>query len=219
MAKDSNCSNDEASDGVETHFAQRASMTLRRAKLVCQSGEYLCLIRDVSELGVGLGFMHEVPPEPRTLLQLANDLTYPIERVWTGQRQAGYRFGGDITVNEFLREQSPHAARPLRLSIPGMVRLRDGHKHHDARLIDLSCEGAKIASPADIPIGRLFSFELDGLPVQLAQMRWTESGRYGLKFQQPIETEELAACALHQQPFERDRSSGFARLLAKARAA
>ena len=95
----------EARTGVDARLAKRASLLLRRAKLVCQTGEYLCLIRDVSELGVGLGFLHDVPPEPRTLLQLANDRTYPIERVWTGQRQAGYRFGGSVTLEEFLRER------------------------------------------------------------------------------------------------------------------
>ena len=57
--------------GAENRQSHRASLMLRRAKLVCQSGEYLTLIRDVSEKGIGLGFLHDVPPEPRTLLQLA----------------------------------------------------------------------------------------------------------------------------------------------------
>ena len=205
--------------GTETHYSRAASLLLRRAKLVCEQGEYLCLIRDVSELGVGLGFLHDVPPEPRVLLQLANDLIYPVERIWTGKRQAGYRFGGEMTVDAFLREQTPHKPRALRLTIPGMVRIGEGRSHTDARLIDISCEGAKIASPADYLQNRLLSFELDGLPTQLAQVRWSEGGRHGLKFQTPLDTEELALCALHLQPFSANRSSGFNRLLAKARAA
>ena len=204
---------------AEARQAKRASLMLRRAKLVCESGEYLCLIRDVSELGVGLGFMHTVPPEKRTLLQLANDLTYPVERVWTGQRQAGYRFGGEITVDEFLREQSPHPVRPLRLNMTGTVRLQDGRQKIDARLVDLSCEGAKIATQAVFTVGRLMTFELPGLPPQLAQVRWSEDSRHGLKFQHPVETEELAACAMHLQPFDQTRPTGFSKLLRKARAA
>ena len=208
-----------APGGTETHYSRAAALMLRRAKLVCETGEYLCLIRDVSELGVGLGFMHDVPPEPRTLLQLANDLTYPVERIWTGKRQAGYRFGGEITVESFLREQSPHQVRPLRLSIPGTVRIDEGRKHTDVRLLDISCEGAKIASQADYAQSRLLGFNLEGLPPQLAQVRWSEGGRHGLRFQHPLSTEELALCALHLQPYGRGRSNGFARLLAKARAA
>lgn len=205
--------------GEEARGAKRASLLLRRAKLVCQTGEYLCLIRDVSTLGVGLGFAHPVPPEKRILLQLANDLTYPIERVWTGQRQAGYQFGGEITVEEFLREQSPHPSRPLRLNMTGNVRIQDARQRIDARLVDLSCEGAKVASQAELKLGRLITFELDGLPAQLAQVRWSENGRYGIQFQHPIDTEELARCALHLQPFDQTRSTGFAKLLRKARAA
>ena len=219
MVQMSDPNNGAATGGTETHYSRAAALMLRRAKLVCESGEYLCLIRDVSELGVGMGFLHDVPPEPRVLLQLANDLTYPVERIWTGKRQAGYRFGGEITVNAFLREQAPHAPRPLRLTIPGTVRINEGHKLTDARLIDISCEGAKIAGPTDYVQNRLLSFELDGLPVQLAQVRWSEGGKHGLKFQQPLDTEELALCALHLQPFGRGRSTGFNRLLAKARAA
>lgn len=199
--------------------AKRASLLLRRAKLVCQSGEYLCLIRDVSELGVGLGFLHDVPPEPRTILQLANDLTYPVERVWTGQRQAGYRFAGEITINEFVQEQSPFPARPLRLTISAIARIQDGRNLHDARLIDLSSNGAKLSSSAEFEQGRLICLELEGLPVQLGQVRWCDGNRLGIKFQHPLETEELARCAMQLQPFDQIRSGGFARLLAKARAA
>ncbi|WP_299196086.1 PilZ domain-containing protein [uncultured Erythrobacter sp.] len=199
--------------------AHRASLMLRRAKLVCQSGEYLCLIRDVSELGVGLGFMHDVPPEPRTLLQLANELTYPIERVWTGKRQAGFRFGAEVTLDEFLRENSQFESRPLRLQMSAPVRLGEGRDVYDARLLDLSCEGAKFTSSVELPEGKLVTFDLEGLPPQLGQVRWVEGKRHGLRFQQPVTTEELAACALHLQPFDQTRSRGFSQLLAKARAA
>jgi hypothetical protein len=99
------------------------------------------------------------------------------------------------------------------------VRIGEGRNINDARLIDLSCEGAKIATAVDVPAGRLLTFELDGLPTQLAQVRWSEDRRHGLKFQHPLDSEELAHCALHHQPFDRTRSNGFARLLAKARAA
>jgi hypothetical protein len=205
-----------ATDMRQSH---RASLLLRRAKIVCQSGEYLTLIRDVSENGVGLGFLHDVPPEPRVLLQLANDVTYPIERVWTEKRQAGYRFGCTVNLDEFLGERTPHAARPIRLNVPGTARIQDARTVLDARLLDLSCDGAKIACPGSIRESGLITFELTGLPPQLAQVHWAEGGRYGIGFQHPLDTEELALCALHLQPFGRERPSGFAKLLAKARAA
>ncbi len=192
---------------------------LRRAKLVCQSGEYLTLIRDVSEEGIGLGFMHDVPPEERTILQLANGMTYPVERMWAQSRQAGYRFGCTITLDEFLREETPHPVRPLRLNVEGTARVQDGRSVVDIRLLDLSCEGAKIESHDDIRTRGLVSFELPGMSPRLAQVRWNEGEKYGLQFQHPLESEELAHCAMRLQPFGDTKKSRFAKLLAKARAA
>ena len=199
--------------------SHRASLMLRRAKLVCQSGEYLTLIRDVSQEGIGLGFLHDVPPETRTILQLANGMTYPVERVWAQSRQAGYRFGCTITLDEFLREETPHPIRPLRLNIEGTARIQDGRTAMDATLLDLSCEGAKIKGHEDIRSRGLVSFELPGLSPRLAQVRWNKEEYYGLQFQHPLDTEELADCAMRLQPFGDMRKSRFARLLAKARAA
>lgn len=210
---------DRASEGQAQRQSHRASLMLRRAKLVCQSGEYLCLIRDVSEKGIGLGFLHDVPPEPRTLLQLANGMTYPVERVWAQSRQAGYRFGCTVTLEEFLREESPHPARPLRLNVEGEARIQDGRAAMQARLVDLSCEGAKVVSEDDVRARGLISFELPGMSPRLAQVRWNEGGHYGLQFQHPLESEELAHCAMSLQPFGDMRKSRFAKLLAKARAA
>lgn len=199
--------------------SHRASLMLRRAKLVCQSGEYLTLIRDVSEKGIGLGFLHEVPPEPRTLLQLANGMTYPVERVWAQSRQAGYRFGCTITLDEFLREDSPHPVRPLRLNMEGQACVQDGRAAMEASLVDLSCEGAKIICEDDLRSQGLISFELPGMAPQLASVRWNDGDHFGLQFQHPLSTEELAACALTLQPFGDAKKSRFAKLLAKARAA
>lgn len=209
----------DATVRTDVRQSKRAALMLRRAKLVCQSGEYLCLIRDVSELGVGLGFLHAVPPEPRTLLQLANDLTYPIERVWLGKRQAGYRFGCEVALDDFLREQGPHQNRPLRINIAATAVVREGRDTYTAKLLDLSSEGAKIESELAHEPGRLVSLEVDGMAPQLGQVRWSEDDRLGLRFQHPLSSEELAACALHHQPFGQTRPAGFNSLLAKARAA
>ena len=211
--------NGSAAHPDDARQAHRASLMLRRAKLVCQSGEYLTLIRDVSQDGIGLGFLHDVPPEKRTILQLANGMTYPVERVWAQSRQAGYRFACTITLDEFLREETPHPIRPLRLCIEGTARVQDARTVMDTELVDLSCEGAKIKAHDDIRTRGLLSFELAGMSPRLAQVRWNTDEYYGLQFQHPLDSEELAHCAMQLQPFGDTRKSRFAKLLAKARAA
>lgn len=209
----------DTNTGEDARQAKRSELALRHAKVVCQSGEYLALIRDVSELGVGLVFLHEVPPEERIILQLANELTYPIERVWCGKRQSGYRFGCEVDVNEFVDEQSAHEKRALRVKASGEVRIVEGRTDAIGQLLDISCEGAKFSAETRHVPQRLLSFEVAGLAPQLGQIRWQDAGCFGLKFQHPLTAQELADCLLHLQPYARAEPCEYTSMLSKACAA
>ena len=199
--------------------AERIEMALRPAKLVCQSGEYLCQIRDVSALGVGMAFLHAVPPEPRMILQLASGHTYPVERVWLGKRQAGFRFAADVSIAEFLDDGGAKDSAPLKLKLVAPAQVVDGRKQIFAAISQLGCEEVRIKSETELAFNRLLAFEIDGLTRQLGEVRWKDGDQYGLQFQHPLSLEELARCALHLQPFGTSFPSGFAGLLSAARAA
>lgn len=209
----------EEATGAEHRAAQRKSAMLRIAKVVCHTGEYVCLIRDLSELGIGLSFLHEAPPEPRIILQLTNGLTYPLERVWAGKRQAGYRFGSEISLEEFLREESPFESRPVRLDITADARITDGRTITRVRLIDISREGAKFESDGIHPEKRLVSFEALGLPQRLGQIRWQNGKQFGMRFQHPLEIQELATMAVRSQPLDAPTADRLYGALDKVRAA
>ncbi|QUL37131.1 PilZ domain-containing protein [Erythrobacter sp. JK5] len=199
--------------------ATRKSAMLRIAKVVCEAGEYVCLIRDLSELGIGLSFLHEAPPEPRIILQTTNGLTYPLERVWAGKRQAGYRFGSEISLNDFLHEESPYENRPIRLEIAAQARITDGRTITRVRLLDISREGAKFESEGLHPQDRLVSFEALGLPQRLGQVRWQTGTQFGMQFQHPLTIEELAVTAIRLQPFDPRLPDRLAGALENSRAA
>ena len=99
------------------------------------------------------------------------------------------------------------------------MRVQDGRGAMEAVLVDLSCEGAKLVCEDDIRTRGLISFELPGMTPQLASVRWNEGDHFGVQFQHPLSTEELARCAMLLQPFGDAKKSRFAKLLAKARAA
>jgi hypothetical protein len=182
---------------------------LRSAKVVCQAGEYVCLVRDVCEDGVLLSYLHEVPPEARIILALANAQTYPVERTWSADNQAGYRFAGSMALEEFLHESAPFSLRPVRLTIPASARILDGATTLTALLRDISTHGASFACDRAMDAGRLISFQLGGLPQQLAEIVWSKPGddadgmstHIGIQFRQPLTLRELAAVSLRLQPF------------------
>lgn len=196
---------------------------LRSAKVVCQTGEYPCLIRQASELGIVLKFLHLCPPEPRIILQLTNALTYPIDRLWTSQSEAGYRFGSGISIDEFLHEASDFEHRPVRLNVTTRARIIDGRNTYEVHLCDLSREGAGLAfAPTQRNIhlaARLVSLRIDGLPEQLAEIAWQDDLTAGLRFLHPISLQQLADVALSLHPFVMPKPRPMTAALANARAA
>lgn len=186
---------------AEQRAAPRSSLMLRTAKVVCQSGEYLCLVRDVSASGAGLRFFHAVPPEPRIFLELADGQIHPIERVWARENEAGYRFAAEIDVAEFITEHSdhPHRAIRLRLERPALVSV-DGHDVQ-ATLRDISRTGARIVAQQSWPLQAFVRLELAGLPIRYGHVRWREGTAHGIVFQNAMPLGDLALQLLALQPF------------------
>ncbi len=178
----------------------RHTLMLRTAKVVCQSGEYVCLVRDVSASGVGLRFFHDVPQEPRIFLELANGALYPIERSWSDHGDAGYRFAAPVALEDFLSEASQfaHRAVRLRLKVPVLLTV-DGHDFR-AMLADVSRCGAKLAIDRRLPQGAFARFDAVGLPLRFGHIRWRQNHDHGIAFQEPIALEELARCLHTLQP-------------------
>ncbi|QIQ87347.1 PilZ domain-containing protein [Erythrobacter sp.] len=185
----------------ERRSAPRGRLVLRIAKLVCQSGEYPCVVRDVSLSGAGLAFFHDVPPEERVILQLSNGATFPVERVWSGAGRAGYRFAVPVAEEDFIASDAEFGHRPLRLAIRAAATVIDGRERAEARLLDLSAEGAKIAVAGPYASGRVVSLALPGHDPRLAEVRWAGEGEAGVRFFEPLSTAQLAALALALQPF------------------
>ncbi|MGE0284318.1 MAG: PilZ domain-containing protein, partial [Rhizobiaceae bacterium] len=95
--------------------AQRFTLLIRTAKLVCESGEFLCVIRDVSETGLRLKLFHHLPQDRHLALELANGEVYFVEKVWERDGHAGFRFAAPIDVQGFIAEVSPFPRRQVRL--------------------------------------------------------------------------------------------------------
>jgi hypothetical protein len=196
---------------IDLRAAPRSSLMLRSAKVVCQSGEYLCLVRDVSASGAGLRFFHAVPPEPRIFLELANGQIHPVEQVWARGQEAGYRFASPVDVAEFIAERSdnPHRAIRLRLESPALVTV-EGHDCL-ATLHDISRTGARLEAGYGWPLQAFVRIELAGFPIRYGHVRWREGTTHGIVFQNAMPLGDLALHLLALQPFaEQQGDNGWA---------
>lgn len=186
---------------AELRAAPRSSLMLRVAKVVCQSGEYPCLVRDVSAGGVGLRFFHNAPPESRIFLELANGRIHPIERVWTNRNEAGYRAAAEIDVDEFIAERGDSPSRAIRFRLERPVLVTIGNRESRARLLDISCSGARLKADAQWPLQAFVRFSFAEFPVRYGHVLWRNEMEHGIVFQDAMALDELAWRLLAVQPF------------------
>ena len=173
----------------------RFTILIRSAKLICESGEYLCIVRDVSETGVRLRLFHPMPPEKHVSLELATGDTFMAEKVWEDDDQAGFRFLDPIELQHFISETGPYPKRPvrLRLEFPAIITTDGGSSV--AMVRNISRQGARIDTTRLLALGQTVKVDADGLPELYATVCWRSTPSYGLVLQQVFTFEELAMLA------------------------
>jgi hypothetical protein len=185
----------------EMRDAPRFSLVMRTAKLLCESGEYICIVRDISATGAKLRLFHDIPPDTHLYLELANGQRYAMERMWHDGDHVGFRFASPIVVSEFVEETSDHKRRPLRLGLQRSALLTGGGRDWRAMMVNLSQQGAGIEASGEIPVGQLVRFEVPGLPLRFGHVCWRRKFAHGLAFQNAFRLDELARLAFDLQPF------------------
>lgn len=179
--------------------APRFTLLIRSAKIVSASGEFLCIVRDVSASGVRLRMFHALPAEPQVTLELASGEQFLIERVWEGGDHAGFRFTDAIDVHRFIAEASPYPRRPLRLRIEFPAILAVDGVAHPVMVRDLSRQGARIEIAGLLAVGQRIKLEAQHLPTLIGNICWRSTPAYGVVFQQMFAFEELALLAAKLQ--------------------
>ncbi len=188
--------------GSEQREGVRQRLMMRVAKLRCRSGEYACILQDVSERGARLRMFHEHPPETHMFLELGDDALYAVERRWSEGDQAGFLFSSEIETDEFIKEISPRKRRPVRLRVQHAVAIVANSERSSAVLLNLSAQGACIEAGRQLAVGTLLRLEIDGAPGRFAHVCWRNEYRHGLAFQDAMALGQFAELALALQPFE-----------------
>ena len=131
----------------------RLSLLIRTAKIVTDLGEFLCIVRDMSDGGVRLRFFHPLPDAGTIRLVLANGDAIPIEKAWESGGHAGFRFAGKVDVQAFIAEAGRFPKRPLRIEaeFPGTVTV-DGLPSR-ATVLNISRQGARIECAHALSLG------------------------------------------------------------------
>lgn len=179
----------------ELRAAPRFTLLIRSAKIISPSGEFLCIVRDVSSSGVRLRLFHPLPPGSLVTLELASGEHFAMEKVWESEDHAGFRFVDEIDVHRFIAEASPYPRRQLRLRIDFPAILTVDGIASPVMVRDLSRQGARIECDELLAVGQKVKLEAKGLPTLISNVCWRSSPAYGLVFLQLFTFDELARLA------------------------
>ena len=188
--------------GKERRSGRRFTLVLRAGKLICDAGEFLCVLRDVSERGLRARLFHPLPECAAYEVECGSGARFPLEPVWSRGGDMGFRFAaGAIDIRALLAEQGPFPKRSIRLRLGEAlpVRLSGDDGARLARLDDISQHGARIQVPGGLALGEKVRLEAEGLPVLHARVRWRRGKQCGLVFQEGFRLDDLAALVARLQ--------------------
>lgn len=192
-------------DGFDEKRVQpRFALLLRSAKLVSSCGEFLCIVRDVSESGAKLRIFHPVVAGEELSLEITSGERFAVEKVWEKEGEAGVRFTDAIDVMRFVAEAGPFPKRPVRIRLNHPATLSYADSTAAAIIHDLSRQGAKIETEQRLAIGQSLRLQGDYLPEFEATVCWRRHPHYGLVFRQLMSMEELALRVHDVQTQKRD---------------
>lgn len=186
---------------VERREGVRQRLLMRVAKLRCGSGEYPCVMHDVSETGTRLRMFGGHPVDTHMYLEMANGELFALERRWIEGDYAGFRFSSAIDVEDLILEPTDGARRPVRLRIGTEAHVIVDGVRRVANLVDLSRQGACIDPGTPFPVGSTLKLELPGHAPRFGYVCWRRHNRHGVAFQESFTFEQLSQLAIALQPF------------------
>jgi hypothetical protein len=189
--------------GDELRAAPRFTLLIRAAKLVSAQGEFVCVIRDVSETGVSVRLFHALPGCKDFALHMPAGAVYEITSVWQRDNEAGFTFEQAVEVERLVNESSDYPKRGLRLGLCFPVTINTLTGSHEAVVENLSQQGARITCDSLLAIDqtvRLVAPGLSGRNRELrAKVRWRRDQNYGLVFDDTFTLGDFARLAAQLQ--------------------
>ena len=195
MARRKSAVSGPAAAPTNQRAAQRFTLILRAGKLLTGSGEYLCVLRDVSSGGLRLRLFHPLTLPPSLKIELAGGEQYQLDLAWQDGEQAGFRFAqSPVDTDRLLEEAGPFPKRSIRLRLhqPVAVALRSDGPAVQAQLQDISQFGAALSCAERLAIGQQLELDAPGLGRLAARVRWRRGELYGLVFEQSYRLDGLA---------------------------
>lgn len=188
---------------AEQRAAPRFTLLIRAAKLSSAQGEFVCVIRDVSETGVSVRLFHALPSCQQFELHMPGGSVYLIDRVWNRDNEAGFTFTVPVDIARLIHESGDYPKRGLRLGLCFPVKLSTLTQACEAVVENLSQQGARFECGALLAIDQTVRIETPDASGAMrevrAKVRWRRGRHYGVVFDDTFGLGEFARLAARLQ--------------------
>ncbi|ABC64586.1 PilZ domain-containing protein [Erythrobacter litoralis] len=182
----------DSAEPAEQRAAPRYTLMLRQARLLTAQGQFLCVVRDISQTGVRVKIFHPLPACTDVRLEIIEARPIPLEQVWANDEEAGFRFAGPIDLAAFLAHDPQFPRRQFRVDLDVPIQVSSGLVRVEATSINISQQGACIRSPASFARFQLVKMESEILPTVHAKVLWRQGKVHGLVFEDTFTFREFA---------------------------
>lgn len=189
--------------GEELRAAPRFTLLIRAAKLVSAQGEFVCVIRDVSETGVSVRLFHALPGCKHFALHMPGGALYEITAVWQRDNEAAFSFDQPVEVARLINEAGEYPKRGLRLGLCFPVTVATLSHRFEGVVENLSQQGARIACDGLLAIDQTVRVEAPSVDGDMrdvrAKIRWRRDLHYGVVFDDTFTLGDFARLAARLQ--------------------
>lgn len=194
---------DRAPEHSDQRAAPRFTLLIRAAKLVSPNGEFVCVIRDVSETGVSVRLFHALPQGSPLELHMPGGGSYEVEPVWDRDNEVGFQFAKAVDVSRLISEAGEYPKRGLRLQVYFPIRISTLTQRAEGVIANLSQQGARIECDGLFAIDQNLRIEtLEPIPEfseVRAKVRWRRDRDYGVVFEDTFTLGDFARLAARLQ--------------------
>lgn len=186
-------------ESADRRIGQRYMSVLQAGKIVTDTIQELCLIRNISSKGVMAEIFAPLNADIPVEIEFKTGAKVAGTVRWVEEGRAGIEFAKPINMHEVLAPVGGRMApRAPRISIDSMASIGVGDVREKLQVFDISQGGVKVDAGINLQSGLDVIVEIKGLPVRASVVRWVSEQQAGISFNRVMPLDQVAYWAAQQ---------------------
>lgn len=193
-------------DLADKRGATRVSLFMRSVRVITESAQLVCILRDISATGARLKLFHPLPPLVHMAIDLGDGACHFMEKIWEHDGHAGFRFAAPIDIATVVSDHGGKKRQPVSIELDLPAVISGGGEASLAHIRELSQHGVRVVCQRPFAVGSYVMVGADGFPTRGGTVEWRSSPDHGVVFRQGFALDELArlAASLQGLPLDQD---------------